>query len=400
MKKVLYLSAVGEVAYTRTVLLLHVFAGEGYVVGAICPGDRPKASNDVAFRHCRVRRPAANFWYNRGLANTIRALVDRAIGSLQVAGYLLLERPDVIVCSEPDCWWLGYLYKHAFGCTLIADVREVYEDRALAFPLVMQTSMRRLIRWCMKVVAKSTDAILHVSEERQAVYQFLGVQSDVVACYPEVCGFSGSEEQRGLRRMRDTDTVTAIHVGALRSTYAADELLLAVEELANEGVPLRLLVLGGVAGRIRENELLVRLQKCKIVELCEQVPFAEVRRRMGYAHIGISLVLPVDTAHRLAQPQKLYEYLAAGLPVVGANVPTIRRVLEVYECGIAVNAERPRAIAAALRYLATDGHLRRVMGAKGRRAAECEFNWTRERTRLVAIIRRTTGLRVREKPAI
>ena len=66
------------------------------------------------------------------------------------------------------------------------------------------------------------------------------------------------------------------------------------------------------------------------------------------ADVGLCLIEPLTESLRLSLPNKLFEYLAAGIPVVGTRLPEIRRVIEEYDVGATVDDLRPESIAAAL----------------------------------------------------
>lgn len=128
-----------------------------------------------------------------------------------------------------------------------------------------------------------------------------------------------------------------------------------------------------------------------VLEFVERVPFSEVMCKLRTSDVGINLVLPIDTAHRLAAPQKLYEYFAANLPVVAADVPTIRRVVKKYKCGLLVDSSSPDEIANALIQLAQDINMREIMGQSARKAAENEYNWEGQVSKLCQLVESLTN---------
>ena len=109
------------------------------------------------------------------------------------------------------------------------------------------------------------------------------------------------------------------------------------------------------------------------------------------ADIGLNLVKPVDHGHRLAQPRKLFEYLAAGVPVVGADVPSIAEVIAKWRCGLAVDCASPSAIAAAILRLALDPDERRRCAANALRAAREEYCWEAQEPRFLEVFQRLGG---------
>jgi glycosyltransferase involved in cell wall biosynthesis len=95
---------------------------------------------------------------------------------------------------------------------------------------------------------------------------------------------------------------------------------------------------------------------------------------LGRARVGVLPLQPIPN-YRVAYPVKLFEYLAAGLPVVATDVPLWRDLLETYECGVCVPPDSPRRLAQAMTSLLDDDARAQSMGERARRAAEQHYSW-------------------------
>lgn len=382
-QNVAFISCVGEVNYTRSMLLMQTVAAMGYDVIAIMPGSASGTVLKDLIQHVPLPAPTRHFWYDRGWRNTKTALGQRLRISWTLLSRLIRLRPSICIASEPDAWLLAILGKFCFGCKVVADLREVYEDRAFAFPDLLQPLLRLMLRAFMRGLSLFTDAIIHVSEERQQMYTYLAKPGTIIGNYPKLAAFMVTADNASAMDS-SPEQITVIHVGALRPSYASNQLIEAMVLAVDRFPSIRFVVLGGVRGKIAHPDLFESLVACGALQCFEQVPFEEVVRWLKISHIGVSLVLPVDLAHSLAEPQKLYEYLAAGLPVVGADVSTIRSVLINHECGIVVEPTSPAAIADAIVQLAQNTHLRLRLGQNARHVAENTYNWESQ----VAILER------------
>lgn len=102
--------------------------------------------------------------------------------------------------------------------------------------------------------------------------------------------------------------------------------------------------------------------------------------------IGASTILPLGQ-YTMGDnmPTKVYENMAMGIPVVISNFDYVKRILQKYEFGIAVDPEKPEDIAQAIEKLLADDDLREKMGQEGRRAVEAEFNWEKEVEKIVRL---------------
>jgi glycosyltransferase involved in cell wall biosynthesis len=112
------------------------------------------------------------------------------------------------------------------------------------------------------------------------------------------------------------------------------------------------------------------------VHLLAPVSPEEVTAYATSADIGVSPIVPSSLNYRFSLPNKLFQYMAAGIPVVASDLPQVREVVEGAGCGIVVDTTRPAAIAAAIDRLAADPDEARAMGRRGREAVESRFNWS------------------------
>jgi glycosyltransferase involved in cell wall biosynthesis len=79
----------------------------------------------------------------------------------------------------------------------------------------------------------------------------------------------------------------------------------------------------------------------------------------------------------------MFEYMAAGVPVIASHFPLWRQIVEGNACGICVDPLDPQAIAGAIDYLATHPEDAERMGRNGQRAVAAKYNWNIEEQKLL-----------------
>jgi glycosyltransferase involved in cell wall biosynthesis len=84
-------------------------------------------------------------------------------------------------------------------------------------------------------------------------------------------------------------------------------------------------------------------------------------------------------------PNKLFDYMLVGLPVIASNFPLYREVVEPDRCGLIVDPSKPEEIARAMEYLIDHPDEAREMGERGRKAVLEKYNWDKESERLLQI---------------
>lgn len=103
-------------------------------------------------------------------------------------------------------------------------------------------------------------------------------------------------------------------------------------------------------------------------------------------------IQPTTLNHRLTTPNKLFEALAAGVPIVAADLPGMAPIVRETGAGVVCDPTDPVAIAAAIRSLLELPEAeRRAIGERGRRAAATRYNWTAQIEVLLAEYGRLTG---------
>jgi glycosyltransferase involved in cell wall biosynthesis len=112
-----------------------------------------------------------------------------------------------------------------------------------------------------------------------------------------------------------------------------------------------------------------------------------VRRVLMEASAGLVVFHPFEF-HVVAQPTKIFEYMSAGLPVIAANFPRMRELIEQNGCGICVPPRDTAAIAAAIEWIFDHPEEAEEMGRRGRRLTLTAFNWKNEEAALLQFYRR------------
>jgi glycosyltransferase involved in cell wall biosynthesis len=97
---------------------------------------------------------------------------------------------------------------------------------------------------------------------------------------------------------------------------------------------------------------------------------------------GLVTFLPSPN-HIDAQPNKMFEYMSAGVPVIASNFPLWREIVEGNQCGLCVDPLDPGAIAQAIDYLATHPQDAERMGKNGQLAVAEKYNWAIEENKLL-----------------
>jgi glycosyltransferase involved in cell wall biosynthesis len=107
-----------------------------------------------------------------------------------------------------------------------------------------------------------------------------------------------------------------------------------------------------------------------------------VRALLDGARVGLFLSPPDYLPLFAAYPNKVFEYMAAGLPVVASDFPVLQEIVGGADCGLLVDPQDPSAIAEAVIWLIEHPVEAGEMGQRGRKAVFEEYNFSSEAERL------------------
>ena len=185
---------------------------------------------------------------------------------------------------------------------------------------------------------------------------------------------------------RSPDSRLFAYVGGVSRLRGAREMIEAVK-LAE--CSINLIVAGDWEDETLLNECR-RLVPAESLSILGNIGRADVRALLGRARAGLVLFKPSGN-HIHSQPNKLFEYMSAGIPVVASNFPLWREIVEGNGCGICVNPLDIKAIADAMAWLVSNQAEARQMGENGRHAITNKFNWQREVPKLLTLYKEVCG---------
>jgi len=113
-----------------------------------------------------------------------------------------------------------------------------------------------------------------------------------------------------------------------------------------------------------------------------------VRQLLDSSRMGLFISLPENLNLYTAYPNKVFEYMAAGLPVVVSDFPVLQEIVGGAECGLLVDPTDPEAIAEAMAWLFDHPDEAEEMGERGRKAVFEKYNFAGEAAELDRFYRR------------
>lgn len=281
---------------------------------------------------------------------------------------------DLIHFHDPELLPLGWLLKRG-GRRVIYDAHEDVPRDILAkhwVPAPLRKVLSFLFEKLENFVARRLDAVVGATPFIAARFQRINPRSVAVNNYPILSEFQPAPEERPFSR-------TICYIGTLTRVRGISELVASLAVLQD----VSLVMCGPFESKAYEEELR-SLVGWKFVDYRGVVSRGETAAIMAAAEIGAVTFLPTPN-HVDAQPNKIFEYMAAGLPLLASDFPLWRRIVEENRCGVCVDPASPAAIARGIGEMLADENRCRAMGRAGREAVEKRCQWLHEAEKLVQL---------------
>jgi glycosyltransferase involved in cell wall biosynthesis len=309
----------------------------------------PGRGVSLALRAFRLLRTADYYW------RTTRAVVGR--------------RPALVHCNDHNTMWVGVIAKALVRSRIIYDAHELWPDRNG--------------RWEWRPWLLATEALFtHVADE--VIVASPGFVAPMIRRYritaPRVVRNVPSRRAPTPSTPLDSDAPVVVYVGALLRERGLEQAIDAVALVP--GVRLRLIGHGGAASA--SSALIDRARRAGIEDRFEiRAPIHPDRvvEALTGASVGLSLFQHTCLSHERTLPNKLFEYVAAGVPVLTSDVELSAAFVRRHGVGEVVHADDPAAIAAGLACLLEPSRLEQLRPRLLRTADE--YSWERERLALL-----------------
>ena len=291
------------------------------------------------------------------------------------------QKPDIIHANDLDAFIPAMMAARKLKCKVVYDSHEIYVENnvVVAAPKIYRDILEfvesKLVKKCALMVSVSHAAAEYFAKKYDIVEPMV-----VTNCALKSARFEGKEK---------TDKFEVLNHGQF---YAGRgyEIMAQACELIADYPEIRLAIRGfGVL----EESLRKTVAEQKNPEQFAFYPKVTVQELIPMAsksHVGVAVTIPNCLNFKLSVSNKLFEYAAAGLPVILSDIPEHRYLNDQYDFGLILPENTPEAFAKAVIQLYTDHELYERLSKNALRLA-AEVNWENEFERLLEAERALTA---------
>jgi glycosyltransferase involved in cell wall biosynthesis len=322
-----------------------------------------------------------------GVQPWARAAAEATVAAIRSAG---TEQPVVLHAHDLRGLAAAVTARDVIGRgAIVYDSHEIFAEAGEHAE--RPAAARRALRALEVRLARSAVALVTVNEAlADRLGPALGIGRIVVVrnCPPRwTPPVEGADRLRAATGIPGGAPILLYH-GGLAPGRGIDTLIAVLREPGLEDARLVFLGFGPWASRVRA--LAADPTAEGRVHVLPPVPPAELLEWVAGADVAVAPIEPTTLNHRLSTPNKVFEALAAGVPVVASDVPQLRSILDGIgdgPLGAVADPRDPRALAAAIRsILGVDAADRAALRARCLAAAHARWNWETESAGLVDLV--------------
>lgn len=282
-------------------------------------------------------------------------------------------QPDLVQAHDLDALraatWLG----ETNDIPVIYDTHELWSEQ----PFIDSQEAKQYWDSLEKELIQKTDAVMTVNKP---LAEILCRRYDL----DEVLALHNCQEKQQLKPRPQNKKPIALYQGAYVPHRGLEQVIAAAQLTRHVDIAFR--------GFGPSESQLKKLDKKSKIQWWKPVPGHEVVQGAALADIGLIPFLPTCLNHYYSTPNKLFEYVSAGLAIAGSDIPEIRKFVTQYEMGELYDPYSPGQIAEVLDRLSASSSELSDKQQRARNAVNQRWHWGEEVKQYQALVEQLLSL--------
>ncbi|MFM7177509.1 MAG: glycosyltransferase family 4 protein [Bacteroidota bacterium] len=263
--------------------------------------------------------------------------------NLRLFGYLIFKKSDLIFSNDldtlPACW----LASKIKGSKLVYDSHEYYTG-------VPELEGRPLVRKIWKTIERfifpKLKTVITVNESIADMYRSeYGNDIHVIRNVPMQSAFqpSGSDRQDMRSKMGATasEKLLILQGSGINRDRGAEEAVMAMQYMKET----KLVLLGGGDVVKELKQLAASYGVSDKVLFLPRMPYEEMMKYTAACDLGLTFDKDTNINYRFSLPNKIFDYIRAGIPVMASRLPEVEKIVQGYNIGWFISSHDPAMMA-------------------------------------------------------
>ncbi|OTF01234.1 glycosyltransferase [Halorubrum sp. SD683] len=282
------------------------------------------------------------------------------------------KNPDIIYCPHIGLLPAAGLLSLISRSILVYDVIEKYAEEYWS-----SKTLTKAILSIESTFLPFVDIIFVIDSKDDVILKRYKNRAPIVETIYNV------PQKKKLKKHKQSSSL--IYVGNLEEVKGVKKLIPAFAKVMDSYPKAEMTIIGPSFDSIRE-EMIATAEKKGIrqsVTFIDKIPYDEVHGHLLEADIGLAPYQNVRM-NRISRfnSRKIFDYMNAGLPIIGPNFGGIGEAIEQLECGLTVNTGNKTELADGMRQLLSDPDEAQRLGNNGRQLIVEKYNWKTEKEKV------------------
>lgn len=285
--------------------------------------------------------------------------------------FLLFRKADILLANDLDALTANYLATKIKRTELVYDSHEYFTEVP---ELIGRLRVKRIWEWLEKKMLPNLKHCYTVCDSIATVYnQKYGTSFQVVRNIP--VGNTAVPETRNVNQKK-----IILYQGAVNIGRGLEQAIKAMHFI--KGAQLVIAGDGDIKTQLEELVSTEKLQDR--VHFTGRLSIEELAKLTPTADLGLSIEEDLGLNYRFALPNKLFDYIRAGVPALVSDLPEMKAIIEKYEIGAISNSHDPKKLAESINESLNNSEKRKIWKANLVQASK-ELTWENEEKVLARI---------------
>ena len=264
------------------------------------------------------------------------------------------------------------------GVPFVFEVRDRWPELPIALGVIKNPALIWYLKRMEQRIYRAAESVIALSPGLKEGVCSTGYPADRVAMVPNGCDlelFQPCDDRVDDERFGANDEFKLVFAGAHGLANGLDAVLDAALDLKQRDVTgVRFVFIGQGRERARLIERSRREGTETIILWEPSVPKEELATVVPRMDAGMMILKNVPAFYYGTSPNKFFDYIASGLPVLNNYPGWLAGMIEEHRCGVVVRPDDPRAFADAVLWMRDHPDELKEMGRRGRKLAESEYS--------------------------
>lgn len=368
MKKKVIVSVINDLVtdqrVAKTCTTLHEAGYDVVLIGRILPDSPPllpKPYQQVRMKLLFKKGPLFYAFFN-----------------IRLFFYLLTHRADILHANDLDTLLANHLISKLKNKPLVFDSHEYFtEVPELQHNPVAKKTWKAIERF---IVPKLTYCITVNQSIALLFKQEYGIDFKVLRNLPPENKMQ-EKANRHILNLPENKFIILLQGNGINMHRGSEELVAAMQYL-DDTFLLLIIGNGDVVPQLKKIAAEKNLQTR--IQFIGRLPYQELKKYTMAADLGVTLDKDTNLNYRFSLPNKIFDYIQAGIPVLSSKLPELERIIKQYGVGELVDEVTPQAIAAKIQQMSSN-KAQLAEYSKNCEKAAYELTWENEKSVLLEV---------------